>query len=117
MQCYCRTRYGDFRRDERRPTFARLLALQPVTDARAVDIRSDRRRAIQDLIAERLRRRCLVSPPLSRAASRSSDFLDRETAKIDALIGKQEQLIATLREDRTATITHAVTKGLDPMSS
>ena len=42
------------------------------------------------------------------------DFLDRETAKIDALIGKQEQLIATLREDRTATITHAVTKGLDP---
>jgi type I restriction enzyme, S subunit len=41
-------------------------------------------------------------------------FLDRETDKIDALIGKQEQLIATLREDRTATITHAVTKGLDP---
>ena len=41
-------------------------------------------------------------------------FLDRETAKIDALIVKQEQLIATLREDRTATITHAVTKGLDP---
>lgn len=43
-----------------------------------------------------------------------ADFLDRETAKIDALIGKQEQLIATLREDRIATITHAVTKGLDP---
>jgi type I restriction enzyme, S subunit len=41
-------------------------------------------------------------------------FLDRETSKIDALIAKQEQLIATLREDRTATITHAVTKGLDP---
>jgi type I restriction enzyme, S subunit len=42
-----------------------------------------------------------------------ADFLDRETDKIDALIAKQEQLIATLREDRTATITHAVTKGLD----
>ncbi|SRX94508.1 restriction modification system DNA specificity domain-containing protein [Nitrosomonas sp. Is79A3] [Mycobacterium shimoidei] len=42
------------------------------------------------------------------------DFLDHETAKIDALIAKQEQLIATLREDRIATITHAVTKGLDP---
>lgn len=41
-------------------------------------------------------------------------FLHRETATIDALIAKQEQLIATLREDRTATITHAVTKGLDP---
>ncbi|REK75498.1 restriction endonuclease subunit S [Rhodococcus erythropolis] len=41
-------------------------------------------------------------------------FLDRETAKIDALISKQEQLITTLREDRAATITHAVTMGLDP---
>lgn len=30
-------------------------------------------------------------------------FLDHETAKIDALIAKQEQLIATLREDRDAT--------------
>lgn len=29
-------------------------------------------------------------------------FLDRETAKIDALIAKQEQLIATLREDQDA---------------
>ncbi|TCJ71196.1 UNVERIFIED_ORG: type I restriction enzyme S subunit [Dietzia maris] len=41
-------------------------------------------------------------------------FLDRETAKIDSLIDKQEQLIATLREDRAATIAHAVTKGLNP---
>lgn len=41
-------------------------------------------------------------------------FLDRETAKIDALIAKQEQLIVTLREDRNATITHAVTKGMKP---
>ncbi|MGY1978168.1 restriction endonuclease subunit S [Nocardia gipuzkoensis] len=42
------------------------------------------------------------------------DFLDRQVAKIDALIAKQEQLIETLREDRAATITQAVTKGLDP---
>lgn len=41
-----------------------------------------------------------------------ADYLDRETAKIDALIAKQEQLIATLQEDRIATITHAVTRGL-----
>ena len=52
--------------------------------------------------------------PPSDEQSLIADFLDDETAKIDALIGKQEQLIATLREDRTATITHAVTKGLDP---
>jgi type I restriction enzyme S subunit len=42
------------------------------------------------------------------------EFLDRETAKTDSLIAKQEQLTATLREDRTATITHAITRGLNP---
>ncbi len=41
-------------------------------------------------------------------------FLDRETAKIDALIEKKERLIELLQEKRTALITHAVTKGLDP---
>lgn len=55
-----------------------------------------------------------VCYPPSAEQSAIADFLDRETAKIDALISKQEQLIATLREDRIATITHAVTKGLDP---
>ncbi|WPU55049.1 restriction endonuclease subunit S [Stenotrophomonas acidaminiphila] len=41
-------------------------------------------------------------------------FLDRETAKIDALIAEQEKLIALLAEKRQATIFHAVTKGLNP---
>lgn len=41
-------------------------------------------------------------------------FLDRETAKIDALIAEQERLIALLAEKRQATISHAVTRGLDP---
>lgn len=58
--------------------------------------------------------RTLVAIPPIPAQQAVADFLDRETAKIDALIDKQEQLIATLREDRAATITHAVTKGLNP---
>ena len=41
-------------------------------------------------------------------------FLDRETAKIDALIEKKERLIELLQEKRTALITQGVTKGLDP---
>ncbi|WCM93165.1 restriction endonuclease subunit S [Acidovorax sp. NCPPB 2350] len=41
-------------------------------------------------------------------------FLDRETAKIDALIAEQEKLIDLLAEKRQATISHAVTRGLDP---
>ena len=41
-------------------------------------------------------------------------FLDRETAKIDALVAKKERLIELLQEKRAALITRAVTKGLDP---
>lgn len=41
-------------------------------------------------------------------------FLDRETAKIDTLIAKQEKLIELLKEKRQAVISHAVTKGLAP---
>ncbi|WP_323769345.1 restriction endonuclease subunit S [Antarctobacter sp.] len=41
-------------------------------------------------------------------------FLDRETAKIDALVEEQRRLIALLKEKRQAVISHAVTKGLDP---
>ncbi|GAB3346270.1 hypothetical protein GCM10027359_30490 [Marilutibacter aestuarii] len=52
-------------------------------------------------------------PPLDEQAQISA-FLDRETAKIDALIAEQEKLIALLAEKRQATISHAVTKGLDP---
>ena len=43
-----------------------------------------------------------------------ADFLDRETAKIDALVAKKERLIDLLQEKRTALITRAVTRGLDP---
>jgi type I restriction enzyme S subunit len=41
-------------------------------------------------------------------------FLDRQTAKIDALIAKKRELIAALHEKRSAIISHAVTKGLNP---
>ncbi|MDE2978782.1 MAG: restriction endonuclease subunit S [Acidobacteriota bacterium] len=43
-----------------------------------------------------------------------ADFLDREAAKIGALVAKKERLIKLLQEKRTALITHAVTRGLDP---
>jgi len=53
----------------------------------------------------------LPSLPEQRAIA---GFLDRETARIDALVAKKERLIALLEEQRTALISHAVTKGLDP---
>lgn len=52
-------------------------------------------------------------PPFAEQES-IVDFLACETAKIDALIAEQEQLIALLAEKRQATISHAVTRGLNP---
>ncbi|MGD9687406.1 MAG: restriction endonuclease subunit S, partial [Desulfobacter sp.] len=40
--------------------------------------------------------------------------LDRETARIDALIAKKTRFIELLKEKRQALITHAVTKGVNP---
>lgn len=52
-------------------------------------------------------------PPLPEQQAIAA-FLDRETAKIDALVAEQEKLITLLKEKRQAVISHAVTKGLDP---
>ena len=41
-------------------------------------------------------------------------FLDRETARIDGLVERNERLIELLQEKSTALITRAVTRGLDP---
>lgn len=55
-----------------------------------------------------------VSSPPDREQRAIAAFLDRETARIDALVAKKERLIELLQEKRTALITRAVTKGLDP---
>lgn len=55
----------------------------------------------------------IIIPPLE-TQQRIVDFLDEKTKVIDELIEKKEKLIELLREKRTALITRAVTKGLDP---
>lgn len=50
----------------------------------------------------------------AKMMQRIAEFLDRETAEIDAVIAKQEELIRLLGERRSAVIAHAVTKGLNP---
>lgn len=52
-------------------------------------------------------------PPLDEQIA-IADFLDCETAQIDALIAKQEEFITQLQEKRQALISHAVTNGLNP---
>lgn len=55
----------------------------------------------------------LQFPPLSEQRA-IADFLDRETGKIDRLIAEKEKLLVLLEEKRKATISQAVTKGLNP---
>jgi type I restriction enzyme S subunit len=62
---------------------------------------------------ERIANARLLSPPVSEQRAIAA-FLDWETARIDALVAKKERLIELLQEKRTALITRAVTKGLDP---
>jgi type I restriction enzyme S subunit len=52
-------------------------------------------------------------PPLDEQKAIAA-FLDRETARIDTLIEKKRRQIELLQEKRSALISHAVTKGLDP---
>jgi type I restriction enzyme S subunit len=55
----------------------------------------------------------LAVPPASEQEAIAA-FLDRETARIDGLVAKKERLIELLQEKRSALLTRAVTKGLDP---
>lgn len=55
-------------------------------------------------------------PPLEEQ-EKIARFLDYKTKQIDELIAKKETLIEKLDEKRTALISHAVTKGLDPSVS
>jgi type I restriction enzyme S subunit len=59
-----------------------------------------------------LRKFGVIAPPLTEQQSIAS-FLDRETAKIDALIAKQTEFLTRLDEHRSALVAAAVTNGLD----
>jgi type I restriction enzyme S subunit len=58
-----------------------------------------------------------VTTPSVTEQTRIAEFLDQETAKIDALVAEQERLMALLKEKRQAVISHAVTKGLNPKAA
>jgi type I restriction enzyme S subunit len=50
--------------------------------------------------------------PPAREQRAIADFLDRETARLDTLVGKKGELIEKLKEKRTALISRTVTRGL-----
>lgn len=55
----------------------------------------------------------VVVPPTDEQTA-IAHYLDTKLGEIDGLIDKQQTLLEKLAEQRTAVITHAVTKGLNP---
>lgn len=66
-----------------------------------------------DLEPQEHSRMGIILPPLPEQQA-IARFLDKEVAKIDALVAEQRRLIVLLAEKRQAVISHAVTKGLNP---
>jgi type I restriction enzyme, S subunit len=58
----------------------------------------------------------LPVPPLPQQRVIAA-YLDRETARLDALVAAKERVLGLLAEKRRALITHAVTRGLNPRAS
>lgn len=55
-----------------------------------------------------------VLVPKKEEQSQIANYLDHKTTQIDTLISNKEKLIELLKEERTAIINQAVTKGLNP---
>jgi len=70
---------------------------------------------IQNLDSQQYLDEPIAYPPLTEQQT-IARFLDHKTAQIDALIAKKQALLQKLAEKRTALISHAVTKGLDPFA-
>lgn len=66
----------------------------------------------QSMKFDDLKRLPIALPPRDEQSALAT-FLSCETAKIDALIAKQKNLIDLLKEKRQALVSHAVTKGID----
>jgi type I restriction enzyme S subunit len=66
-----------------------------------------------NLNAEKVKEHKLPCPPFDEQTV-IADYLDRETAHIDALVAEKEKMLALLEEKRAALISRAVTRGLNP---
>jgi type I restriction enzyme S subunit len=66
-----------------------------------------------ELSTDDLKSLTIPHPPAQRQRA-IADYLDRETARLDALVAAKQRVLALLAEKRRALITRAVTRGLDP---
>lgn len=68
----------------------------------------------QQRVPEEFVRDFRVRVPLLRQQRAIAEYLDSETAKLDALMAVKERLLGILAEKKVALVSRAVTRGLDP---
>ena len=110
--CYFQNSVNRVRANEKNSTRFLYYWLQCTKDSGYIDILCNKS-TIAHFTAEKVESVDMMFPSTSEQSAIAS-FLDRETAKIDTLISKQEKLIELLKEKRQAVISHAVTKGPNP---
>ena len=72
------------------------------------------RGSTQPGLTSEFRNRVVVPRPSKSQQKAVADYLDRETARLDALVAAKERVLNLLAEKRRALITHAVTRGIHP---
>jgi type I restriction enzyme, S subunit len=112
-ECYYQKALHRLRPRSDRDTTRFLFYLLRAAVAQGIFSSEGGKATIAHLPADAFRRICFPFPPADEQLA-IADFLDRETAKINALIDEQEKLLTLLAEKRQATISHAVTRGLNP---
>ena len=65
------------------------------------------------LTATNVKNKYISIPPLEEQSA-IANYLNEKTAQIDTLIANKQKLIELLKEESTAIINQAVTKGIDP---
>ena len=97
--------------DQEVPRF--LYYTMRMLSAKGVFVAGSNPNTIDHLTAVQLRHYRILFPPCTEQNAIAA-FLDNETEKIDVMVERKERLIELLQEKRTALVTRAVTKGIDP---
>ena len=110
--CYFQNSVNRLRAREENLTHYLCYWMSVIKDKGYIDVLCNKS-TIAHFTAEKVAAVPVPFPPPNEQSAIAS-FLDHETAKIDVLIAEQEKLIELLKEKRSAVISHAVTKGLNP---
>lgn len=100
-------------REDQYPDYWRY-ALKSDTYVQALQTTTDQLRDGQSIRMKEFSSIKLPLVPLDEQKA-IADFLDRELAQIDALISKQDELVSTLVQRRTAVVRERVLRGIDPL--